>query len=298
MREGVGVSRSLAWSAQRFAQRALEDFFTFAQLREFVIDSGVAAEFAAKAVVAQEDPARLFDARDQPPLSADQLAIIDPHSQRVRPGPTVWSCELAALLELQTLSASEAIGAAAQLCRVDSGAAQRVLAARNRAAHIGDVDREAVDGHARDFLRVIETLWLATHRPTTELWCDLTPIADARHLRLARGPKAEVEVRVALARRRWSVDLFAAHRRGQLRLDADDLVRCPVCGNGAACGEHSASSAGNLPVVDENQLVQVLDCLHCGLTIVGAREIRWARRMELNRGGPPGLAAYPAAGSS
>lgn len=281
MREGVGIQSSLQWVAARFAQRAVEYFYESSAHREFVIDAAATVEFAAKAVIARHQVTVLFDVKGQPSLSSDQLFVLDPAgSNQARPSAPAWDEALDRLVEMETVSLTDAVGRADDFgdLDVDRSAAKRLVVARNRAIHIGDIDQATTDRLGSDFLTVCTSLWEGLSEPLYILWGDLEPIANSQHMRSDRGAKQEAQVRVVLARRHWySFGAVGGVYRSHLQVTGD-TVPCPACQNPAHISFRPTSAAPPecLHQTELDKPVETLECLFCGLTLFGARQIQLA----------------------
>lgn len=282
MREGVGVQQSLAWVAARFAQRAVEDFFDGGQHREFVIDSLSAIEFAAKAVVASNDVNDLFSLDEDVKLTEAQRMVLDPKlsTDKDRPVGEARAEAMNWLLHKGiTISAAEAVRKAGKSLVIDIAAADRLIKARNAAAHLGDIDVRDVDKLARDFLKVCIQLWAGLNHSEDELWGDLAPIADLNYMKETRTPERDAEVRVVRSKRAFHGLGLSGNRRSGLTF-ADASVRCPACGQKAIITTQPVGSAPPrcIPLGSRELRVEVLDCPVCGLILFGVKQIKWAER--------------------
>lgn len=272
--------------AARFAQRAVSDFFAGSARREFLIDAATAVEFMAKAVIAQHDPVALFTSGSSP-LSKDELALLDPPPDHERTPDVDADREaaLASVLARQTLRGREAVQVAASLAAkdndiiVDVSAARRLFDARNRAIHIGDVDEPQIDGHAKDFLRVFEALTTAAHEIPQVMFGDLYSIADQRHMAVGRSPSVDVRVQVTLAKNRFHYGVVSPARRSRLPV-AGDTISCPACRCQAHVTDQPPQSAPpeRITGAEFDSTSRTLDCLFCGLTLYGQRQITRAQR--------------------
>jgi hypothetical protein len=287
VREGVGIESSLRWVAGRFAERAVEDFFASSARREFLINAAASVEFAAKGVIARHDVPALYVVKDAPPLSDDERYVLTPGSypDSDRPSTERWASILDGLLDRPTISGKDAAAVAAKLALVhdqipvDVAAATRLFNARNRAAHVGDIDEARLDRHAKDFLKSFSALSAALQAPGLTLFGDLVPIANQRHMRAVRSPKVETQVQVVLARRRFRSGAVLPARRSTLRV-AGDTTRCPACDQDAHVTTQPPHDVPlqRLPPREHGKPVDTLDCLYCGLTLYGRSQITLSQR--------------------
>lgn len=81
-------------------------------------------------------------------MSSDELFVLDPRlgrdSDSDSPAGSRWDAAMKALLDRPTVSGMDTLREANKRVEVDVSAAMRLWRARNRAIHVGDVDRSAV----------------------------------------------------------------------------------------------------------------------------------------------------------
>lgn len=273
MRERVGIAPSLRWVSQRFAQRTLVGFFA-EQWREFLIDAGTAVEHAAKAVVAKDDPTRLFTESDQANLTDAQLVVLRGRATSPNIAVADWDLAVAQLAAKHTIGARAAVQFAFELCggRDDKVDANQILNVRNAAVHLGDLNVALIDDAAAALVRSLSAVWPSTGggiRPS-DMWGYLAPVATVDHVTTSRGSRHDAEVKIVLARQRaLNVGQVAAHRRRQLSDHRGDAT-CPACGSAASRDAVPAATyATSNARADPHATVDVFDCLVFDLSLRG-----------------------------
>jgi hypothetical protein len=224
VRAGIGAAHALREVAKRFAQRAVLDLL-HRQSREFVIDAGSTVEFLAKAVVATTDPTRLFDIRSsEPPLSADELAVLDPQIHDDRPR-RLLSDEVDAirhqLSKRRTIKAKRAVGLASALASIREPwfhpSAERIRSARDACVHFGDEPVVELDELADDFMRVAERFSSELRLHPTELWGSLSHVARTSVLGRRDTPALDALAQIAMAKDRLAgMGVVGAARKARL----------------------------------------------------------------------------------
>jgi hypothetical protein len=286
VREGVGVESSLRRVAGRFAERAVEDFFAGSERREFVIDAASSVEFAAKGLIARHAAPKLYDVKDSPPLSDDELYVIAPdrYPDRERPGVDQWTSAFNGLLRRTMIAGRDAAARAAKLAMthdhmvVDVAAANRLFDARNAAIHIGDIDESEMNRLAKDFLKAFTGLSAALYAPGVMLFGNLATIANPKHMKVDRSPKVDAHVQVVLAYRRFHFGVARPPRRSALAV-AGDTTRCPACDQRAHVTIQQPHDVlqHRVSLRERSKPAETLDCLYCGLTVYGHDQIAYAQ---------------------
>lgn len=274
--KGIGIVPALREVAKRFAQRAIIDLLD-GHRREFVIDAGSAVEFLAKAVVADDDPAKLFEIRKgEPPLNAQELAVLDARLQDDQPrrlqADEVEDVRLA-LSNRRTITAKQAVERASVLAHIEDGwfpaASARIRRSRDACLHLGDEPVAELDDVADDFVRVADRLWAELQRSRTELWGWAAQVSHVSLLGRRSTPELDAQMQFARAGfRLGALGPIGAARRDALLGRPPNAV-CPSCQRRAYIHHQPPGSRpGHLSRDGEAHLqVVVFDCLICGLTL-------------------------------
>jgi hypothetical protein len=276
--QGVGVAPALREVAKRFAQRAVLDLLD-SHMREFAIDAGTAVEFLAKAVVATDDPASLFEIRkDEPPLAWRELAVLNPKLQDgARRRLLVHEVQEARvdLARRRTISASRAVRDAFRLASINDelliAAAKGVHRRRNACIHWGDEPVGDVGDAADEFVMLADRLWTALHRSRTELWGWATMVAEVSILGRRDSIELDAQMRIGRSQHELAaVGVVGAARRDTL-MGRSPNARCPSCHRRAFVHRQPPGSGPAFLPADSSDgtQVMVLDCLICGLSLWG-----------------------------
>ncbi len=199
-------------------------------------------------------------------MSSDELFVLDPRLGRDSDSPagSRWDAAMKALLDRPTVSGMDTLREANKRVEVDVSAAMRLWRARNRAIHVGDVDRSAVTDMLGAFSRSAPRCgWAGALRRRTLG----KPERDSRHE--AHVDKQELDSRGSRPgspiTRDWQTLGLGGSRRAALRPGGPGAT-CPSCRNEALLSTMPIGSApeGCITVAERQSPVR------CKLTVAEA----------------------------
>lgn len=272
MGSSAGIGSSLTRASVAAAQRAAEDF-TALRAERAVVESGLAVESAAKAIVAAVDgPTAVFVSKDL--TEHERWLIGDAEiSDEQMPAGVHADEARAAFLARETISARKAINKAQPSLEAPhrgtaTRAAHDIMASRNSSAHLGRVAGKIGD-LADTFLTAIEPMWTALHLPTDQWWGCFRAVARRGALGRRDTWQLDRDARLALAcEHAHAVGVVGLARRRQVVYD-DVRANCPACGSAARYNPHSRELPPSVVNANEDGTVALLDCIVCGLTLWG-----------------------------
>ena len=276
MWQGINVAASLLTETKRCSERAAGSFFA-RQYPAFVLDAGLVVEYLAKYLIADQNPLDLY--------SGSARRRITPHMEAVLSHPRTSNeltmnergVALEQLSKVNTITGKVAVEVLNGPNFLDGDiyveGATRLREARNMGMHLGEFPQEVPSSLATDLIAVVDSMTARRTHLRRELWGIFPDVVTRDHLCAPRSATAEAEIRICRARWAWLHAPGAVHRLSSFQISGSRTMKCPVCTNIAGLsttvGEQTPEFCTETH--ERGQQVDVLDCLHCGITLYGGQ---------------------------